>query len=92
MEEFVRRKRTVVEAGSLKEEDFAKLDELGCGNGGIVYKVRHRATGIVMARKVRPHHRWPCGACPKLNGLGAFDFTYCLYQLLAVQCLQVGQL
>lgn len=74
MEEFVRRKRTVVEAGSLKEEDFAKLDELGSGNGGIVYKVRHRATGIVMARKVRPHHRWPCGACPKLNGLHTGSF------------------
>lgn len=52
MEEFVRRKRMVLEAGSWKEEDFIKLEELGFGNGGMVLKVRHRVTEIVMARKV----------------------------------------
>ena len=56
MEEFLRRKRTVAEAGSWKENDFIKLEELGFGNGGMVLKVKHRETGIVMARKVRPHH------------------------------------
>lgn len=55
MEEFLRRKRTVAEAGSWKENDFIKLEELGFGNGGMVLKVKHRETGIVMARKVRPH-------------------------------------
>ena len=51
----MRRKRMVLEAGSWKEEDFIKLEELGFGNGGMVLKVRHRVTEIVMARKVRPH-------------------------------------
>ena len=52
MEEFLRRKRSVVDAGCWKEEDFIKIEELGFGNGGIVLKVRHRVTDIVMARKV----------------------------------------
>lgn len=56
MEEFLRRKRTLVEAGCWKEEDFVKVEELGFGNGGMVLKVRHRVTEIVMARKVRPLH------------------------------------
>lgn len=55
MEEFLRRKRSLAEAGSWKENDFIKLEELGFGNGGIVLKVKHRVTEIVMARKVSPH-------------------------------------
>lgn len=39
----------------LKREDLEVLKELGSGNGGTVSKVRHIATGTVMARKV--HHR-----------------------------------
>lgn len=36
-----------------KREDLEVLKELGHGNGGTVSKVRHMATGTVMARKVR---------------------------------------
>jgi hypothetical protein len=36
----------------LKREDLEVLKDLGAGNGGTVSKVRHMATGTVMARKV----------------------------------------
>jgi mitogen-activated protein kinase kinase len=36
----------------VKREDLEVLKELGSGNGGTVSKVRHIATGTVMARKV----------------------------------------
>lgn len=36
----------------LKKEDLEVLKELGHGNGGTVSKVRHLATGTIMARKV----------------------------------------
>ncbi len=36
----------------LKREDLEVLKELGHGNGGSVSKVRHMATGTIMARKV----------------------------------------
>jgi mitogen-activated protein kinase kinase len=36
----------------LKREDLEVLKELGSGNGGTVSKVRHIATGTIMARKV----------------------------------------
>src|ERR1700737_4989119 len=37
----------------LKREDLEVMRELGSGNGGTVSKVRHIATGTVMARKVQ---------------------------------------
>ena len=37
----------------LKREDLEVLKDLGSGNGGTVSKVKHIATGTVMARKVR---------------------------------------
>jgi len=37
----------------LKREDLEVLKDLGHGNGGTVSKVRHLATGTIMARKVR---------------------------------------
>jgi hypothetical protein len=37
----------------LKREDLEVLKELGSGNGGTVSKVRHIATGTIMARKVQ---------------------------------------
>lgn len=37
----------------LKREDLDVLKELGSGNGGTVSKVKHIATGTVMARKVK---------------------------------------
>ena len=36
----------------MKNTDFEKLAELGAGNGGVVNKVRHKKTGIIMAKKV----------------------------------------
>jgi mitogen-activated protein kinase kinase len=39
----------------LKREDLEVLKELGHGNGGTVSKVRHMATGTIMARKVCRH-------------------------------------
>lgn len=38
---------------NLNKEDLEMIKELGSGNGGTVSKVKHRATGTVMARKVR---------------------------------------
>ncbi|CAG0891624.1 unnamed protein product [Darwinula stevensoni] len=39
-------------AGDLNAEDFEKLGELGAGNGGVVIKVKHKPTGLIMARKL----------------------------------------
>jgi mitogen-activated protein kinase kinase len=36
----------------LKREDLLVLKDLGHGNGGTVSKVKHLATGTIMARKV----------------------------------------
>ena len=49
LEEFLSQKQKM---GELLEEDFNKLGELGAGNGGVVTKVVHKNTQIVMARKV----------------------------------------
>lgn len=38
--------------GELSDEDFEKLGELGSGNGGVVMKVRHKSTQLIMARKL----------------------------------------
>uniref|UniRef100_A0A6B2E9V8 mitogen-activated protein kinase kinase n=1 Tax=Phlebotomus kandelakii TaxID=1109342 RepID=A0A6B2E9V8_9DIPT len=38
--------------GELSDEDLEKLGELGSGNGGVVMKVRHMPTQLIMARKL----------------------------------------
>lgn len=38
--------------GRLDEEDFQNLGDLGAGNGGVVMKVIHESTGLIMAKKV----------------------------------------
>lgn len=38
--------------GELNDEDLEKLGELGSGNGGVVMKVRHIPTELIMARKL----------------------------------------
>jgi len=38
--------------GELNDDDFDRLGELGAGNGGVVTKVRHRPSGLIMARKL----------------------------------------
>ena len=50
MEEFLSQKQKI---GELVEDDFKKLGELGAGNGGVVTKVLHHSSNLVMARKVR---------------------------------------
>ncbi|VEL32515.1 unnamed protein product, partial [Protopolystoma xenopodis] len=46
--QFVTEKHKIQE---LKPEDFEKLSELGKGNGGVVSKVRHIPSGLIMAKK-----------------------------------------
>ena len=46
---FLAEKRKI---DDLDKNDFEKLDELGAGNGGVVTKVRHIPTNLIMARKV----------------------------------------
>ncbi|XP_067639392.1 dual specificity mitogen-activated protein kinase kinase dSOR1 isoform X2 [Eurosta solidaginis] len=38
--------------GELSDDDLEKLGELGSGNGGVVMKVRHTPTELIMARKL----------------------------------------
>lgn len=49
MEFFLCQKEKI---GELSDDDFEKLGELGTGNGGVVMKVMHRSSGLIMARKV----------------------------------------
>ena len=49
LEAFLSQKQKV---GELNADDFDSLGELGAGNGGVVTKVMHRPSGLVMARKV----------------------------------------
>ena len=49
LEAFLTQKQKV---GELVAEDFEKRGELGAGNGGVVMKVKHKPTNLVMARKV----------------------------------------
>ena len=50
---FLAEKRKI---DDLDKNDFEKLDELGAGNGGVVTKVRHIPTDLIMARKVCSSH------------------------------------
>lgn len=50
LEAFLTQKQKV---GELKDDDFEKICELGAGNGGVVFKVLHRPSGLIMARKVK---------------------------------------
>ncbi|XP_051896199.1 dual specificity mitogen-activated protein kinase kinase 1 [Pristis pectinata] len=49
LEAFLTQKQKV---GELKDDDFEKISELGAGNGGVVFKVSHRPSGLIMARKL----------------------------------------
>ena len=52
MDAFLDQKREIIRHGELKETHFSRLAELGYGNGGVVLKVEHKSSGIIMARKV----------------------------------------
>ncbi|XP_066503866.1 dual specificity mitogen-activated protein kinase kinase 2a [Hoplias malabaricus] len=49
LEAFLTQKAQV---GELKDDDFDPICELGAGNGGVVHKVRHKPSRLVMARKL----------------------------------------
>ncbi|XP_071965851.1 dual specificity mitogen-activated protein kinase kinase 1-like [Antedon mediterranea] len=49
---FLTNKAQVLDTGDLGQDDFEKLEELGAGNGGVVTKVRHKRSGLIMARKL----------------------------------------
>ncbi|XP_061531924.1 dual specificity mitogen-activated protein kinase kinase 1 [Phycodurus eques] len=49
LEAFLTQKQKV---GELKDDDFEKICELGAGNGGVVFQVSHRPSGLIMARKL----------------------------------------
>jgi len=53
LEQFLAQKK---EIGELKAQDFQKVDELGCGNGGVVWKVLHKPSNVTMARKVHVYY------------------------------------
>lgn len=55
MEFFLCQKEKI---GELSDDDFEKLGELGAGNGGVVMKVRHRSSDLIMARKVTVLNRY----------------------------------
>ncbi|CAF87809.1 unnamed protein product, partial [Tetraodon nigroviridis] len=57
LEAFLTQKQKV---GELKDDDFEKICELGAGNGGVVFKVSHRPSGLIMARKVARALPPPC--------------------------------
>lgn len=52
MSSFLEEKREIIRHGELKEAHFQRLAELGYGNGGVVLKVEHKPSRIIMARKV----------------------------------------
>ena len=52
MMKFLEDKKKIIQHGELKEGDFVRLAELGYGNGGVVLKVEHKPSHIIMARKV----------------------------------------
>lgn len=49
LEAFINQKHKI---GELTVEDFRDMGDLGAGNGGVVKKVLHIPSGLVMARKV----------------------------------------
>ena len=49
LKKFLEQKERV---GEIRDEDLEKLGELGVGNGGVVMKVRHIPTQLIMARKL----------------------------------------
>ena len=67
LEAFLTQKAKV---GELKDDDFERISELGAGNGGVVTKVQHRPSGLIMARKVGERRLARAGPAP-LRGAAA---------------------
>lgn len=49
LEVFLTQKKQI---GKIHEDDFEILGELGSGNGGVVMKVLHKPSNLIMARKI----------------------------------------
>lgn len=43
----------VIQAEQIRDDQFETVDTLGRGNGGEVLLVKHKPTGLTMARKVQ---------------------------------------
>ncbi len=52
LEAFDKERGFILSHGELKEQLFERIKELGFGNGGVVLKMEHKPTGVIMARKV----------------------------------------
>lgn len=52
LDEFIKQKQKVGVMENAQKTDFTKKGELGAGNGGVVHLVEHKASGILMARKL----------------------------------------
>lgn len=52
LDHFLSQKKAVGMLESAQNVDFQKKAEIGAGNGGVVHLVRHRASGLEMARKL----------------------------------------
>lgn len=50
--DFLEKKKKLIDHGELRDQQFERLDELGFGNGGVVLKVQHKPSELIMARKV----------------------------------------
>lgn len=76
MELFLCQKEKI--GGELSDADFEKMKdgELGAGNGGVVMKVKHKSSGLIMARKVISF---------KDNKLIDFLMYLCSYQLIHLE-------
>ena len=77
LEIFLKEKQKI---GELSADEFEKLGELGAGNGGVVWKVKHKPSDLIMARKVR--------FCHHQNGITArvrsTTGRYCFHRCLSV--------
>uniref|UniRef100_A0AC34QUD5 Protein kinase domain-containing protein n=1 Tax=Panagrolaimus sp. JU765 TaxID=591449 RepID=A0AC34QUD5_9BILA len=52
LQNFLSQKKQLFELGELCEDELERICELGHGNGGVVHKMRHKKTGLTMARKL----------------------------------------
>lgn len=59
MDAFKKEQSDFLKHGDLNDGQFDRISELGYGSGGVVLKVRHKPTGIIMARKVSENKRVP---------------------------------
>jgi len=52
LQNFLTQKKQLFEFGELCEDELERICELGHGNGGVVHKMKHKKSNLVMARKL----------------------------------------